>query len=150
MLLVRHVLHDQMPLRGRPHPWNVDFPHLMLRAKAVKNRNGGTRLRDRVLSSTGHVGKLAGIPVVAEVVNAVNRSSVGRKVLDAALGVHPEAPVPPYRSQHAAQATPQAAQVDPRRAAGRRHSRKVALFATCYGKSQRAADRPRSCQCIRA
>jgi len=29
-----------------PHPWNVDFPHLMLRAKAVKNRAGGARLRD--------------------------------------------------------------------------------------------------------
>ena len=26
-----------------PHPWNVDFPHLMLRAKAVKHRAGGTR-----------------------------------------------------------------------------------------------------------
>ena len=81
-----------------PHPWNVDFPHLMLRAKAVKNRCGATRWRDKVLSSTDMVGKLAGIPVVAEVVNAVNRSSVGRKVLDAALGVHPDAPVPPYRS----------------------------------------------------
>ena len=22
-----------------PHPWNVDFPHLMLRAKAVKFRH---------------------------------------------------------------------------------------------------------------
>src|SRR3984957_20233295 len=53
-----------------PHPWNVDFPHLMLRAKAVKNRSGGTRWRDNVLSSTDMVGKLAGIPVVAEVVNA--------------------------------------------------------------------------------
>jgi len=80
-----------------PHPWNVDFPHLMLRAKAVKNRNGGTRWRDKVLSSTDTVGRLAGIPIVAEAVNAVNRSSVGRKVLEAALGVHPDAPVPPYR-----------------------------------------------------
>jgi len=43
------------------------------------------------------VGRLAGIPVVAEVVNAVNRSAAGRKLLDAALGVHPKAPVPPYR-----------------------------------------------------
>src|SRR6202044_3865587 len=52
-----------------PHPWNVDFPHLMLRAKAVKNRGGGTRWRDKVLSSTDMVGSLAGIPVVAEAVN---------------------------------------------------------------------------------
>jgi len=116
-----------------PHPWNVDFPHLMLRAKAVKNRNGGTPLRDKVLSSTDMVGKLAGIPVVAEVVNAVNRSSVGRKVLDAALGVHPEAPVPPYRSNTLRK------QLRKRRKstlvaqpAGDTRG-KVALFATCYG-----------------
>ena len=116
-----------------PHPWNVDFPHLMLRAKAVKNRSGAARWRDKVLSSTDMVGRLAGIPVVAEVVNAVNRSSVGRKLLDAALGVHPEAPVPPYRSntlrkQLAKRPKPAlAAQA----AAGTRG--KVALFATCYG-----------------
>ncbi|MGC2029565.1 MAG: heterodisulfide reductase-related iron-sulfur binding cluster [Steroidobacteraceae bacterium] len=116
-----------------PHPWNVDFPHLMLRAKAVKNRGGAARWRDRILSSTDMVGRIAGIPVVAEVVNAVNRSSVGRKLLDAALGVHPEAPVPPYRSnslrkQLARRPKPAlAAQA----AAGTRG--KVALFATCYG-----------------
>ena len=116
-----------------PHPWNVDFPHLMLRAKAVKNRSGAPRWRDRVLSSTDMVGRLAGIPVVAEVVNAVNRSSVGRKLLDAALGVHPEAPVPPYRSntlrkQLARRPKPALAALA---AAGTRG--KVALFATCYG-----------------
>ena len=27
-----------------PHPWNVDFPHLMLRAKAVKFRRGETHV----------------------------------------------------------------------------------------------------------
>ena len=47
-----------------PHPWNIDFPHLMLRAKAVKFRKGETRLRDRILSSTDLVGSIAGIPVV--------------------------------------------------------------------------------------
>ena len=116
-----------------PHPWNVDFPHLMLRAKAVNHRSGGTQWRDKVLSSTDMVGRLAGIPVVAEVVNAVNRSAVGRKLLDAALGVHPKAPVPPYRSntlrkQLAGRAQPAVAA----RAAGVTRG-KVALFATCYG-----------------
>ena len=53
-----------------PHPWNVDFPHLMLRAKAMKNRGGGTAPRDKVLSSTDTVGNIAGIPVVAQMVNA--------------------------------------------------------------------------------
>ena len=32
-----------------PHQWNVDFPHLMLRAKAVKFKKGEVRVRDRLL-----------------------------------------------------------------------------------------------------
>jgi glycerol-3-phosphate dehydrogenase subunit C len=116
-----------------PHPWNVDFPHLMLRAKAVKNRAGETRWRDKVLSATDAVGKLAGIPVVAEVVNAINRSTMGRKVLDAALGVHPKAPVPPYRSNTLRkQLAKRAKPAFTAQAAGVTRG-KVALFATCYG-----------------
>src|SRR5512143_1003103 len=29
-----------------PHPWNVDFPHLMLRGKAIKFRKGEVSMRD--------------------------------------------------------------------------------------------------------
>jgi len=79
-----------------PHPWNVDFPHLMLRAKAVHARKEGIGFRNKLLASTDTVGAIAGIPVVVEVVNAVNASAVGRKLLDATLGVHPEAPIPKY------------------------------------------------------
>src|SRR5579871_4209388 len=35
-----------------PHPWNVDFPHLMLRAKAVHARSEPYTLRDRTLAAT--------------------------------------------------------------------------------------------------
>ena len=47
-----------------PHPWNVDFPHLMLRAKAARTRTEGLGLREKVLADTDTVGALAGIPVV--------------------------------------------------------------------------------------
>lgn len=111
-----------------PHPWNVDFPHLMLRAKAVRHESAGARLRDRVLSSTDVVGNIAGIPVVAEIVNAVNHSALGRKLLDATLGVDPSAPVPRYYSRtlrkRLARRPPGGASE-----AGRP---RVALFATCY------------------
>jgi len=115
-----------------PHPWNVDFPHLMLRAKAFKHQSGDTRWRDEILSATDLVGRIAGIPVVAEAVNAVNRSTVGRKLLSATLGVHPKAPVPSYRSntlrkQLGKRSAPAAAA----QAAGVTRG-KVALFATCY------------------
>jgi glycerol-3-phosphate dehydrogenase subunit C len=116
-----------------PHPWNVDFPHLMLRAKAVKNRSGATRWRDKILSSTDLVGNLAGIPVVVEAVNAINRSSVGRKALDAVLGVHPTAPVPPYRSNTLRKRLAKRAKPAVVAQAAGVTRGKVALFATCYG-----------------
>jgi glycerol-3-phosphate dehydrogenase subunit C len=116
-----------------PHPWNVDFPHLMLRAKAVKNRGGAARWRDRILSSTDLVGNIAGIPVVAEIVNAVNRSSIGRKVLDMALGVHPAAPIPPYRSNTLRKQLAKRTRPVPAAQAAGGTRGKVALFATCYG-----------------
>jgi glycerol-3-phosphate dehydrogenase subunit C len=84
-----------------PHPWNVDFPHLMLRAKAVHAKKEGLSLRNRILASTDAVGAIAGIPVVVEVVNAVNKSALGRKLLDKTLGVHPEAPIPEYHANTA-------------------------------------------------
>lgn len=116
-----------------PHPWNVDFPHLMLRAKAFKFQTQGVRTRDRILSATDRVGSIAGIPVVAEVVNAVNKTKVGRSLLDRTLGVHPDAPVPEYhsntyRKRHASHAHPS---LDARPAGDTKG--KVVLFATCYG-----------------
>ncbi len=133
-----------------PHPWNVDFPHLMLRAKAVRAKRDGLKLRDRVLASTEAIGRIAGIPVVAEVVNAVNRSSAGRALLAKTLGVHPEAPVPAYhwrtarrrlgraRRAQEPQGTrpgePQAIRPGEPQATSTETTRgRVALFATCYG-----------------
>ena len=70
-----------------PHPWNVDFPHLMLRAKAVKFRDGDVQFRDKLLTSTDRIGKLASIPVVVQMVNAANTSPAMRKVMEKVLGV---------------------------------------------------------------
>ena len=115
-----------------PHPWNIDFPHLMLRAKAVKFRKGETRMRDKVLSSTDLVGSIAGIPVISQVVNAVNGSALGRRVLDKALGVHPQAPIPQYHSdsgrKRVARGDTPGLSVKPTPET----KGKVALFATCY------------------
>src|SRR5688572_11619989 len=82
-----------------PHPWNVDFPHLMLRAKAVKFRKGGLPFRDRMLTSTDAMGKLAAIPVVAQTVNAVNGIGAARAVMEKAIGVHRERKLPPYTAK---------------------------------------------------
>src|SRR5215469_1442125 len=86
-----------------PHPWNVDFPHLMLRAKAVRVRAGGLGWRERLLAATDTVGAFAGIPVVVEAVNAFNASRTGRTVLEKVLGVDRGAPRPVYHSRTARQ-----------------------------------------------
>ena len=41
-----------------PHPWNLDFPHLMLRAKAVKFKKGEVHFRDKFLSNTDGFGSV--------------------------------------------------------------------------------------------
>ena len=113
-----------------PHEWNVDFPHLMLRAKAVKFKKGQTKTRDKILASTDTVGRLAGIPVVVGLVNAVNHSGLGRKVLQKTLGVHPDAHLPKYHSKQVRKrVTPETIEAKP----GTGTTGKVALFATCYG-----------------
>ena len=120
-----------------PHPWNVDFPHLMLRAKAVRTRAEGLSVRDHILAATRAVGSLAGIPVIAEIVNAVNHSAPGRALLENVLGVDRGAPLPKYHSRTARKrlahlgttADPPSGQARPTpQTRGR-----VALFATCYG-----------------
>jgi len=116
-----------------PHPWNIDFPHLMLRAKAVKFRQGGTRTRDKILSSTDMVGTLAGIPVVSQIVNKVNSTAFGRRMLDRTLGVHPEAPIPDYHSTSGRTRVARGHQPDAIVVKSTAETRgKVALFATCY------------------
>jgi Fe-S oxidoreductase len=114
-----------------PHEWNLDFPHLMLRAKAYKYQQGDVKTRDRILTSTDAVGNLAGIPVVSQVVNAVNKLKPTRKILEAVLGVHADAKLPEYHSNTLRKrigAHTSSHQAEP---AGVTKG-KVALFTTCY------------------
>ncbi len=114
-----------------PHEWNVDFPHLMLRAKAAAFRRGETGLSAKILSSTTTVGKLSTIPVVVQTVNALNHSSVGRMLLEKTLGVDRRASVPEYTSKTARKSLRTLDGSGQAQAAGRTRG-KVALFATCY------------------
>jgi Fe-S oxidoreductase len=115
-----------------PHEWNVDFPHLMLRAKAVKFREEGAKFRDRVLTSTDRVFGLASIPLVDVTVNAVNRNGGLRKVLEFAVGLHADAPLPEFHSKTLhKRARPLVRDIEPESVGDT--TGKVALYATCYG-----------------
>jgi Fe-S oxidoreductase len=123
-----------------PHEFNIDFPHLMLRAKAVRFRQQGAPLRDKILSATDTVGKLAGIPVVAQIVNATNRSKAGRKLLESTLGVHRDAPVPDYHSRPARKRLKANRGASGDAAEATENTRgKVVLYTTCYGNRNHPA-----------
>ena len=115
-----------------PHEWNVDFPHLMLRAKAVKFKTEGASLRDRVLTSTDTVFRMTSIPLVDITVNAFNRNAGFRKVLEATTGIHHDAPVPAFHSKTLRkQVKPLIRDIQPTPVGNT--SGKLALYATCYG-----------------
>ena len=113
-----------------PHEWNVDFPHLMLRAKAQRFRKEGASLRDKVMTSTDAVGKAMSIPVVDVTANAFNRNGLFRNALETTFDIHREAPLPTYHSKtlrrqfrnHPMEVKPVGETTG-----------KVALYATCYG-----------------
>jgi glycerol-3-phosphate dehydrogenase subunit C len=113
-----------------PHEWNLDFPHLMLRAKAVKFKKGETKFRDKLLSSTDTLGKLATIPVVVQTVNALNKAPAARKVMDSMLGIHKDRQLPEYDSAKF-RSTAQPDDSFPVKA-GQRTPGKVAIYSTCY------------------
>jgi len=113
-----------------PHPWNIDFPHLMLRQKAKNFQDDKATLRDKVLSATDKMGFFAGIPIVTQAVNAINKTGLTRLMLEGAMGVHKDAWIPDY----AQKTFPQLAEkstafpvIDGKKTPG-----KVAIFATCY------------------
>jgi Fe-S oxidoreductase len=113
-----------------PHSWNVDFPHLMLRAKAVKFREDGAGLRDRLLSSTDAMGKLAAIPVVAQTVNFMNRNSLARSAMQGVLGVHKDRELPPYSPSRFRSSFKDSSAFPVKD--GKLTPGKVAIFSTCY------------------
>ncbi len=116
-----------------PHQWNVDFPHLMLRAKAINHRRGDTKASARLISNTRLVGKFASIPVVVEAVNWGNRNPLLRKLLEKSLDVHRDAQLPTYHAPTARARLKRGQDDGDSAIAAGPTSGKVAIFITCYG-----------------
>lgn len=113
-----------------PHEWNLDFPHVMLRAKAVQFKEQGTSLRNKMLSATDTVGGIVGLPVVAQTVNFVNSIKPVRKIMEATIGISANAKLPKYESKPFRKRFESSGIASE---ASKLTRGKVALFATCYG-----------------
>jgi glycerol-3-phosphate dehydrogenase subunit C len=113
-----------------PHEFNLDFPHLMLRHRAVEVKAGGVGLADRELAKTDRNGKLAAR--AASLANwATDTGNVrARALLERAAGLHHEAVLPKYADQtFAAQAQAKTPEIN---RAAPAFGRKAVLYATCF------------------
>jgi Fe-S oxidoreductase len=115
-----------------PHEFNVDFPHLMLRAKALKHKQKGASLRDKILSNPETLGSFAGIPIIAQTVNAFNKTKLGGLVSEKAIGIDRNAPKPKFYSQTARKELKHYVNQSPL-SNDNKAQKSVVLFATCYG-----------------
>ncbi len=116
-----------------PHEWNIDFPHLMLRAKAANFKKNGASLRDKILTSTDAVGRLASLPGIARLVNNLNKTRPVRKVLKTVLKIDDSAWLPPYDSNTLRKRLADRIDSNAQGIAGAGTTGKVAIFTTCYG-----------------
>ncbi|MBY5920556.1 heterodisulfide reductase-related iron-sulfur binding cluster [Ferrimonas balearica] len=120
-----------------PHEWGVDFPHLMLQAKAQRFHKSGARFRDRVLTNTDAMGKFASSPGISQMMSGLGNTEVFRVSLEKTLGVHRDAPLPRYSRPTLEQRAQEQVQTIPPTPVGDT-SGKVALFATCFANYTQA------------
>ena len=88
-----------------PHEWALDFPHLMLRAKAYKFKEQDTKWRDRLITSTDPIFDTISTPGIAQIANASANSKALRSLGDKLVGIHPEGTAPTFRNQGIEQTT---------------------------------------------
>ncbi len=68
------------------HEFQLDFPRLIMRARAVNGRERGIPLRDRILGDPDRVGKLG--TAIPRLANLACRGSLQRLIMEKLLGIH--------------------------------------------------------------
>src|SRR3984957_3166358 len=113
-----------------PHEFNVDFPHLMLRYRAVEHRERRESFGQRQLIRTDRNGKLAGS--IAPLANWASdrHNHLTRPLLEKVAGVDRNAALPAYHGRTFAMRAKQAPTPVDRSAPGA--GRKAVLYATCF------------------
>ncbi len=112
-----------------PHEFNLDFPHLMLRYRAVEAKKKGVPLADRELTKTDRNGELA--KFVAPLANwaTSTENKFTRGVMETATGVDHRAALPEYASKTFVSRAEQPIEINT--SAPAYGKRKAVLYATC-------------------
>jgi glycerol-3-phosphate dehydrogenase subunit C len=113
-----------------PHPFDLDFPHLMLRHRAVGHRKGETSLADRELAKMDRNGKLG--TMGAGLANWATREGNGltRPAMEATLGIDRRAHLPRFMDVPLTNQAPVI--VPPPNPDGPAFGRKAAVYAGCH------------------
>jgi Fe-S oxidoreductase len=113
-----------------PHEFNLDFPHLMLRYRAVEFRKTGVPFAAKQLTETDRNGRLAA--PVAPIANWASRcgNTLTRPLMEKVADVHRDAHLPEFHGK----TFERRAKVAPRSVnqSAPAFGRKVALYATCF------------------
>ena len=112
-----------------PHEFDLDFPHLMLRHRAVEHRNKQTSFADRELAKTDRNGQI-GSYLAGAVNMTTKKGSIARGVMQATLGIDKRAHLPTFADEPLTQRGNEIPAPNPD---GPAFGKKVILYATCYG-----------------
>lgn len=121
-----------------PHEWAIDFPHLMLRAKAekFKTQNNNTkkmmRLRNYILSSTDIVFKKGSYPIISNLINYLLTNRIVRIILEKILKIHRDADLPLMNSNNIKKRFEKIRSYKINITKTQKTNGKVKLFSTCY------------------
>ena len=113
-----------------PHEFDLDFPHLILRYRAMEFKQGKVKFAHRQLTETDRNGKLAG--PVAPLANwaTKRKNALTRPLLEKTAGIHQDAGLPnfncsPFEKKHSKRRKETPATLN-------NSGRKAALYATCF------------------
>ena len=122
-----------------PHPWQVDFPHLMLRHRAAEARSGKTHFTARQLAEmdrNGRIGKVAA-PLANWASAKDNRLT--RPVMEKTLGIDAKAELPKFVRRTFLAQDRRDPIASPNQNAPAFGQRKAAIYATCFVNYNRPA-----------
>jgi len=120
-----------------PHEFNLDFPHLMLRYRAIEHKNGKSDFVDNQLVKTDRNGTLAR-PVAGLANWATKKSNKTVRTLINTIGdIHPEAELPKFNTRTLQSRAKKERPVNTEAPAY--NMRKIAIYATCFGEYNKPA-----------
>lgn len=113
-----------------PHPFDLDFPHLILRHRAVGHRQGQTSFVDSQLADTTRNGRLA--TKVSGLANWATKvdNGVTRPLMEKVAGIDAKAHLPPFMKAPLDRSA--ARRIPPPNPDGPAFGRKVAIYAGCH------------------